>query len=240
MDSLRLEDLAVSVNDRPILTGVDLALQQGRIYALMGPNGSGKSTLALAVAGHPAYRVEGGRILLEGEEITHLPAHQRARRGLLLAHQYPPAVPGVRLAQLVRTARAGRGLPAGELEELLPAALRRLAAAELAERELNVGFSGGEKKRAELMQVVALRPQVALLDEPDSGVDVDALQVMAAAIRQLAAAGTSVLVITHYPRILDRLPLAEVFVLGGGRIKRRGGPEVARAIEAQGFGVKSR
>lgn len=235
MAILETKDLHVSVGGRPILKGVDLALEAGQVHALMGPNGSGKSTLAFALAGHPDYKVERGRILLAGEEITDLPPNERAKKGLFLAFQYPPEVEGVRLREFMRLACGDHGHGFCEFQELYPRAVNRLAMEELADRELNVGFSGGEKKRSELLQAWILRPKVALLDEPDSGVDVDAVRVIAQAIRELADSGTAVLIITHYPRILEHVPPARVFVLEGGRIAQEGGPELARAIEAGGF-----
>ena len=235
MPILKIKDLHVSVEGQPILKGVSLALEEGKIHALMGPNGSGKSTLAFALAGHPDYRVERGRVLLSGEDITHLPPDQRAKMGLFLAFQYPPEVEGVRLREFMRLACGDQGHGFCEFQEAYPKAVRRLSLEELADRELNVGFSGGEKKRAELLQVWLLRPRVALLDEPDSGVDVDAVKVIARAIRELAEAGTTVLIITHYPRILEHVPPARVFVLQEGRIVQAGGPELARTIEAEGF-----
>jgi len=235
MAILETRDLYVSVGGTPILKGVDLALEQGKVHALMGPNGSGKSTLAFAVAGHPAYRIERGKILLSGVDITHLPANERAKKGLFLALQYPPEVEGVRLREFMRLACGDQGHGFCEFREAYPKAVKSLSLEELADRELNVGFSGGEKKRAELMQAWLLRPKVALLDEPDSGVDVDAVKVIARAIRELADSGTAVLVITHYPRILEHVPPARVFVLEDGRISQVGGPELAHAIEARGF-----
>ena len=235
MAILEIKDLYVSVEGEPILQGVNLALEEGKVHALMGPNGSGKSTLAFALAGHPNYRITQGRILLAGEDITHLSPDQRAKKGLFLAFQYPPEVEGVRLREFMRLACGDQGHGFCEFKDLYPQAVRRLHMEDLANRELNVGFSGGEKKRSEILQAWLLRPKVALLDEPDSGVDVDAIKVIARAIRELAEAGTAVLVITHYPRILEHVPPARVFVLEGGRITQDGGPELARAIEAGGF-----
>lgn len=240
MAILEIQDLHVSVEGQPILKGVELALEEGKVHALMGPNGSGKSTLAFALAGHPDYRITRGRVLLAGEDITHLPPDQRAKKGLFLAFQYPPEVEGVKLREFMRLACGDQGHGFCEFQELYPKAIKHLSMDELADRELNVGFSGGEKKRAELLQAWILRPKVALLDEPDSGVDVDALKVIARAIRGLAEAGTTVLIITHYPRILEHIPPARVFVLNEGRITHTGGPELAQAIEAEGFKVVQR
>jgi len=235
MAMLQIEDLHVSVEGQPILRGVNLSLEAGKVHALMGPNGSGKSTLALALAGHPDYRIERGRVVLAGEDITRLAPDERAKKGLFLAFQYPPEVEGVRLREFMRLACGDHGHGFCEFRDLYPQAVQRLHMEDLAERELNVGFSGGEKKRAELLQAWLLRPKVALLDEPDSGVDVDAVKVIARTMRELASSGTAVLVITHYPRILEHVPPARVFVLEEGRITQEGGPELARAIEARGF-----
>ena len=230
-------DLVVSVEGKRILNGVSFALEEGRIHVLMGPNGSGKSTLAFAIAGHPDYVVESGRILLAGEDITALPAYERARRGLFLGFQYPPEVEGVKLREFLRLAAAHCQEPFCEFQKVFLESLVYFRMEELGNRELNVGFSGGEKKRAELLQMRVLRPRVALLDEPDSGVDVDGLRLIAAGIEEAARSGTAVLLITHYPRILEHLPPAKVFVLDGGRIVREGGPELAREIERTGYGA---
>ena len=235
MAILETHDLHVSVAGQPILRGVSLALEKGKVHALMGPNGSGKSTLAFALAGHPAYRVDRGKIILAGENITDLPPHERAKKGLFLAFQYPPEVEGVRLREFMRLACGDQGHGFCEFRDLYPRALKRLAMEELGDRELNVGFSGGEKKRSELLQAWLLKPKVALLDEPDSGVDVDAVRLIADAIRELAESGAAVLIITHYPRILEHVAPARVFVLEEGRISQEGGPELAQAIEAGGF-----
>lgn len=235
MPILEIDDLHISVEGKPILKGVNMSLEEGEVRALMGPNGSGKSTLAFALAGHPDYRIDRGRILLFGEDITGLPPDQRGKKGLFLAFQYPSEVEGVRLREFMRLACGDQGQGFCEFRERYPQAVRRLSMEELAERELNVGFSGGEKKRSELLQAWLLRPKVALLDEPDSGVDVDAVKVIARAIRELAEAGTAVLIITHYPRILEHVPPTRVFVLEEGKITRTGGPELARAIETSGF-----
>lgn len=237
MAVLQVEDLHVEVGGKSVLCGVDLTLEPGRVHALMGPNGSGKSTLALALAGEPGYTVTRGRAALDGEDLLRLPPHERARRGLFLAFQYPPEIEGVSLREFLRLACAERGQGFCEFQRSYPQALRRLRMEGFDGRELNVGFSGGEKKRSELLQLYLLRPKVALLDEPDSGVDVDALRLIAEAIRDLAQGGTAVLIITHYPRILEHVPPAEVFVLDGGRIVERGGPELAHRIGEEGFEV---
>lgn len=220
-----------------VLRGVDLALEPGRVHALMGPNGSGKSTLALSLAGSPGYAVTRGRAILDGEDLLPLPPNERARKGLFLGFQYPPEIEGVSLREFLRLACAERGQGFCEFHKSYPQAIGQLRMEAFDGRELNVGFSGGEKKRAELLQLYLLRPKVALLDEPDSGVDVDALKLIAGAIRDLAEGGAGVLIITHYPRILDHVPLSDVFVLDGGQIVEHGGPELANRIGEQGFEV---
>lgn len=235
MPVLIVEDLHVEVGDREILQGVNLELSAGRIQALMGPNGSGKSTLALALAGHPLYRVTRGQALLEGQDLLRLPPNERAKAGLMLAFQYPPEVEGVKLREFMRLACAARGQGFCEFHKAFPPVLTQFQMEAFKDRELNVGFSGGEKKRSELLQLHLLRPKVALLDEPDSGVDVDALRLISQRIREMADWGTSVLIITHYPRLLEYLPMSEVFVLDRGRIIDRGGPELAHLIAQEGF-----
>lgn len=231
-----VRDLHVQVEDRLILRGVDLGLEAGQIHVLMGPNGSGKSTLALALAGHPAYRVVRGQAFLDGQDLLTLSPHERARAGLFVAFQYPPEVEGVKLREFLRLACAERGQGFCEFQKQFPKALSRLRLQDFRNRELNVGFSGGEKKRAELLHLYSLRPKVALLDEPDSGVDVDALHLIAGVIGEMAALGTAILLITHYPRLLAYLPPAAVFVLREGRVVEQGGPELAWQIEEIGFG----
>ncbi len=186
MPVLVVEDLHVSVGKEPILRGVELALEPGRVHALMGPNGSGKSTLAFTLAGGPGYAVTQGRVSLDGEDLLSLPPFERARKGLFLAFQYPPEIEGVSLREFLRLACAERGQGFCEFQKSYPQAISRLRMEAFDGRELNVGFSGGEKKRAELLQLYLLKPKVALLDEPDSGVDVDALRLIAGAIRDLA------------------------------------------------------
>jgi len=240
MSVLEVRELHVQVGDKLILKGVDLRLEKGEIHALMGPNGSGKSTLALALAGHPDYRVIQGEVFLDGQSLLSLPPHERAKAGLFVAFQYPPEVEGVKLREFLRLACGVRGHGFCEFQKHFPQALSRLRLEDFRDRELNVGFSGGEKKRAELLQLYLLRPKVALLDEPDSGVDVDALRLIADVIEEMANAGTAVLLISHYPRLLDLLPVERVYVLFDGRIMEEGGPELARRIEEGGFEVVRR
>lgn len=237
MPVLTVDGLHVTVGGRAVLRGVDLALEPGRVHALMGPNGSGKSTLALALAGAPGYEVTQGTATLDGEDLLALPAVDRARKGLFLAFQYPPEIEGVSLREFLRLACGERGQGFCEFHKSYPQAIARLKMEGFDGRELNVGFSGGEKKRAELLQLFLLRPKVALLDEPDSGVDVDALRLIAGAIQDLADGGAAVLIITHYPRILEHVPPADVYVLDGGRIVEHGGPDLAQRIGEEGFEV---
>ncbi len=237
MSILTVRNLHVTVEGRPILRGVDLDLEAGQIHALMGPNGSGKSTLALALAGHPAYQVGQGQATLDGQDLLVLSPHERARAGLFVAFQYPPEVEGVKMREFLRLACGERGKGFCEFQKAFPQALARLKMEVFRDRELNVGFSGGEKKRAELLQLYMLRPKVALLDEPDSGVDVDALRLIAEVIREMADSGTAVLIITHYPRLLEYVPPEKVFVLLDGRIVDHDGPELAWRIGEAGFEV---
>lgn len=235
MKVLEVRDLTVSVEGKKILNGVAFSLEKGKIHVLMGPNGSGKSTLAFALAGHPDYTIESGKIVLNGEDITRLPPHERARRGLFLGFQYPPEVEGVKLREFLRLAAANCREPFCEFQKLFLESLAYFRMDELGERELNVGFSGGEKKRSELLQMRVLRPKVALLDEPDSGVDVDGLRLIAAGVEEAARLGTAVFLITHYPRILEFLPVFKVFVLDEGCIVKEGGSELAWQIERTGY-----
>jgi Fe-S cluster assembly ATP-binding protein len=230
-----VQDLHVRVEDKLVLRGVSFELFPGQIYALMGPNGSGKTTLALALAGHPAYRVVRGQAILDGQDLLSLPPHERARSGFFVAFQQPPEVEGVRLREFLRLACAERGKGFCDFHKAFPTSLTRLHMEEFGDRELNVGFSGGERKRAELLQLYLLRPKVALLDEPDSGVDVDYLRLIAQVIQEMAEMGTAVLIITHYPRLLEHLPPTEVLVLLDGQIVKRGGPELAWTIVKAGF-----
>jgi len=235
---LSCRGVRVFVEDKEIVKGVDLAIRAGEKHALMGPNGSGKSTLAAALMGHPAYRVE-GEIRLCGEPIGELSADERARRGLFLGFQYPVAVPGVTVANFLRaavSARQGREVPVREFRQKMQAAFAALdVPKDFAGRYLNDGFSGGEKKRLEIMQMLLLEPTVALLDETDSGLDIDALKVVSAGVNQASGPATGVLLVTHYQRILDYVRPDVVHVFMGGRIVRTAGPELARELEARGY-----
>lgn len=231
-------DVHVWVADREVVRGVDLAVGPGEIHAIMGPNGSGKSSFANALMGHPAYTLE-GRVELAGEDVTRLSPDEKARAGMFLAFQYPVAVPGVSVASFLRaalTAVRGREVPIREFRRELGARMEELEMApEFAGRYLNDGFSGGEKKRLEILQLLMLRPRFALLDETDSGLDIDALKVVSAGINAAAREDVGMVLVTHYQRLLDHVPPDVVHVLVDGRIVRSGGPELAVELERRGY-----
>ncbi len=239
MAELSIRDLTVRVDGTDILKGVTLDLSKGTTLALMGPNGSGKSTLAYAIAGHPAYEVTGGEILFKGTDITEWTPDERSRAGVFLAMQYPVEVPGVSLTNFLRTAvnaRLEEDKPVREFMGDLRTAMADLDVDEsFLQRSVNEGFSGGEKKRFEILQMALLRPEVAVLDETDSGLDVDALRVVSEGIDSLRGPDLGVLVITHYTRILRYLTPDEVHVMLGGRIVASGGPELADELEEHGY-----
>jgi Fe-S cluster assembly ATP-binding protein len=238
---LEVEDLHVAVEGHEILRGVDLVLPAGELHAVMGPNGSGKSTLANAIAGNPGYEVTGGRILFAGDDVTAWPVDVRAKAGIFLAFQYPEEIPGVPVSQFLRqavSARKGVDLSVLEVRVALMEWMRRLEMDEsFASRYLNEGFSGGEKKRNEILQMALLEPELAVLDETDSGLDVDALRVVARGVREVRAErpGTGILLVTHYRRILEELTPDRVHVLVRGRIVESGGPELAHRLDAEGY-----
>ena len=237
--TLVIEDLHVAVEDKQILRGVDLTVEPGRVHALMGPNGSGKSTLAYALAGHPRYRVTGGKVSFKGEDVLGLKPDERARLGMFLAMQYPVEVPGVSVTNFLRTAiNAVRGtdVPVREFARELREQMRLLDMdSKFAERSLNEGFSGGEKKRHEILQMALLRPELAILDETDSGLDVDALRVVADGVNQLRGPGLGILLITHYTRVLRYISPDFVHVMVDGRVVQSGGSELADDLEAEGY-----
>ena len=230
---LEVRNLKVSIGGKEVLRGVDLAIRPGEIHALMGPNGSGKSTLALALAGHPGYSVS-GRILLNQRELSSLPPEKRFRAGLFLAFQYPVGIEGVSLFNFIKTAK--KGSAAMEILSLLNDVLPKVGLEEsFLRRTVNLDLSGGEKKRSEVLQALALKPKFAIFDEIDSGLDVDALKMIAASIRFLADEGTGVLIITHYQRILKYLDPNYVHVLIDGKITATGGGELAEKLEKEGY-----
>ncbi|MDH4160052.1 MAG: Fe-S cluster assembly ATPase SufC [Actinomycetota bacterium] len=244
MTVLEVRDLHVSVDAdggaRPILRGVDLTIRSGETHALMGPNGSGKSTLAYAVAGHPKYTVTSGTITVDGADILEMTVDERARAGLFLAMQYPVEVPGVSVSNFLRTAATSMRGEAPKLRlwvKEVRAAMDELSMdPSFAERNVNVGFSGGEKKRSEVLQLELLRPKIAILDEIDSGLDVDALKVVADGINRIGATGeTGVMLITHYTRILRYVKPDHVHVFLDGRIVEAGGADLADRLEADGY-----
>ena len=244
MSTLEIRDLHVSVQTetgaKEILRGVDLTVRAGQIHAIMGPNGSGKSTLAYSVAGHPKYTVTSGTVTLDGEDVLAMKVDQRARAGLFLAMQYPVEVPGVSVSNFLRTAKTAVSGEAPKLRAWVKdvkTAMDDLAMdSTFAERDLNTGFSGGEKKRHEILQLELLDPRVAILDETDSGLDIDALRVVAEGVNRFhARGGKGVLLITHYTRILRYIKPDFVHVFVDGRIAEEGGPDLADKLEADGY-----
>ena len=242
---LEIKDLHVAVEGKTILSGVDLSVPSGEVHALMGPNGSGKSTLSLSIMGHPRYKVERGGVRFQGEDLLALPVDQRARRGVFLAFQYPSAIPGVSVASFLRTAlNARRAGPNGEKNDLPIPQFRRLLAEKMRlleiddsflTRPVNDGFSGGEKKRLEMLQMHMFQPRMAVLDETDSGLDIDALKVVAHGIESLRSPEVGILLITHYERILKYVRPDYVHVLVDGRIVRTGARELAAELESKGY-----
>ncbi len=239
MADLEIRDLTVEADGAEILRGVTLDLDKGKTLALMGPNGSGKSTLAYAIAGHPAYDITGGTILWKGTELTGLTPDERARMGVFLAMQYPVEVPGVSLTNFLRTAvNAVRGedVPIREFMQTLRSEMQELGVEEsFLQRSVNEGFSGGEKKRFEILQAALLKPELAVLDETDSGLDVDALKTVAEGVNRISGPELGVLIITHYTRILRYITPDEVHVMFEGRIVASGGPELADELESGGY-----
>jgi len=242
---LGIKDLHVTVDGKEILKGVDLTVRQGEIHAIMGPNGSGKSTLAYTIMGHPRYKVTQGDILLNGESMIGLSADKRARKGVFLAFQYPVTVSGVSLLSFLRAAydavksegRAGKGVPFLEFKRLLDEKLKLLEVdSSFVNRYLNEGFSGGEKKRCEILQLAVLQPKIAVLDETDSGLDIDALKIVAEGVNRLAGPDLGVTLITHYQRILRYITPHRVHVLVDGKLAMSGGHELADELEEKGYG----
>jgi Fe-S cluster assembly ATP-binding protein len=240
MSTLEIRGLRVSVEDKEILQGVDLSVSSGETHAIMGPNGSGKSTLAYSIAGHPKYRVTDGSITLDGEDVLKLAVDERARAGLFLAMQYPTEIPGVTVSNFLRTAATATRGEAPKLRLWIKEVREAMAALEMdpafAERNVNEGFSGGEKKRHEILQLELLKPRFAILDETDSGLDVDALRVVSEGVNRVRASGeVGTLLITHYTRILRYITPDFVHVMSGGRIVDSGGAELAATLENEGY-----
>ena len=236
---LEIRDLHVEIDDKEILRGVNLILPAGEVHALMGPNGSGKSTLSYALLGHPAYRVTRGDILFQGQSILGWPTDERARRGIFLSFQYPTAIPGVTMTNFLRNVLKnvrGQEVPFREFRSELKAGMEQLGISSgFAARYVNDGFSGGEKKRNEVLQMSLMKPKLAVLDEIDSGLDIDALRILSGGLNDLRAPDRSMLVITHYVRILNYLAPDQVHVFVDGTIRHSGGRELAERLEAEGY-----
>jgi Fe-S cluster assembly ATP-binding protein len=240
---LDIEDLRVSVGGREILKGLSLSIPAGQVHAVMGPNGSGKSTLSYTLAGRDGYTITGGSILYRGEDLAALAPEERAAKGVFLALQYPVEIPGVTTLTFLKTAlnaqRRARGESDLDAVKVLRLVREKAEALKIPEemlkRPLNVGFSGGEKKRMEILQLDVLEPKLAILDETDSGLDIDALKLVADGVNAIRAADRSFLVITHYQRLLTHIVPDRVHILANGRIARSGGPELALALEEQGY-----
>ena len=240
---LRITDLHANAGDKPILKGLTLNVNGGEVHAIMGPNGSGKSTLAYILAGKDGYEVTEGQVLFEGEDLLALEPEERAQKGVFLAFQYPVEIPGVGNMTFLRTAlnaqRKARGEPevsAGDFLKLVREKAKTLKIdAEMLKRPVNVGFSGGEKKRNEILQMAILEPRMCILDETDSGLDVDAMKLVSDGVNALRSAGRSFLVITHYQRLLDHIRPDVVHIMAAGRIVKTGGPDLALEVETNGY-----
>ena len=245
MSELVIKNLHVNIEDKEILKGVDLTVKQGEIHAIMGPNGTGKSTLAYTLMGHPNYAVTAGEVWFKGENVLELAPDERSRLGMFLAFQYPVSIPGVTVANFLRTALNARrkaenpedkGMPIPEFRKMLKEQMSLLKMDQnVAGRYLNDGFSGGEKKRAEILQMATLRPEIAILDETDSGLDIDALRIVADGVNALMGADMGVLVITHYQRLLNYIKPHFVHIMLDGKVVESGGPDLALHLEEQGY-----
>lgn len=234
-----IDDLHINVGEKPIVRGLSLTVNAGEVHAIMGPNGSGKSTLANALMGHPRYTITGGSVRYKGEEIVHQTPDERARAGMFLAFQYPTDVPGVSMINFLRravSARQGAEIPVKEFRKQLGAVLERLQIDEqFVRRYVNDGFSGGEKKRAEILQLGLLEPELAIMDETDSGLDIDALRIVAEGINATRSDANAILLITHYQRMLNYIAPDFVHVLADGRIVTSGDASLAHRLEAEGY-----
>jgi len=245
MSELVIKDLQVSIEGKEILKGVNLTIKQGEIHAIMGPNGTGKSTLAYTLMGHPSYTVTGGEVWFKGQNLLELEPDERSRAGIFLAFQYPVSIPGVTVANFLRTALNSRrrainpedkGMPVPEFRKMLKEKMELLKMDHtFAGRYLNEGFSGGEKKRAEILQMATLKPEIAILDETDSGLDIDALRIVSEGVNALSGPDLGVLVITHYQRLLNYIKPNYVHIMMGGRIVESGGPDLALHLEEAGY-----
>lgn len=236
---LEIQDLHAGVEDKEILKGLSLTVGKGEVHVILGPNGSGKSTLMNVIMGHPKYTVTSGKMLFEGEDLTAMKTFERARKGLFLSFQTPEEIPGISVENMIRTAKQAI---TGERVKILPfrkklrAMMEELKISpEYADRYMNVGFSGGEKKRNEIFQMAMLNPKLSILDETDSGLDVDAMRIVADGVNKLFTPDKSIIVITHYERLLDMIKPSVVHVLYNGRIVRTAGPELAKDIEKRGY-----
>jgi Fe-S cluster assembly ATP-binding protein len=244
MADLEIRNLHVRAGEKDILRGLNLTVSSDQIHALMGPNGSGKSTLANAIMGHPMLEVTEGQVIWDGEDVTEASPDERARMGLFMAFQYPISVPGVTVTKYLRTvmnahreAHGEEPIPLKEFRETVTAAMKLTKVpTEFSSRYLNEGFSGGEKKRMEILQLALQKPRLAILDETDSGLDIDALQVVAAGVNAVAGPDMGILIITHYQRILHLVQPSHVSVMFQGRIVKEGGPELVDELEAKGYG----
>ena len=243
MALLEVKNLQVRVEDREILHGLTLTVNEGEVHAIMGPNGSGKSTLSHVIAGKPGYEVTGGEILFRGEDLLEMSPDQRAAKGVFLAFQYPVEIPGVATMNFLRTALNAQRKARGEDEYSTPDFLKKVREVskslnipqDMLKRGVNVGFSGGEKKRAEILQMAILQPRIAVLDETDSGLDIDALRVVAGGVNQLGGKDKAIVLVTHYQRLLNYIVPDYVHVMDGGRIIKTGGKELALELENRGY-----
>ena len=240
---LEVKNLSVSIHGKPILDGLDLVVETGQVAAIMGPNGSGKSTLSYVIAGKPDYEVTGGDVLLDGVSLLDLPPNERANKGVFLAFQYPIEIPGVATMTFLKAALNAQRRSRGEADLTTPDFLRAVRASaatlkidfDMLKRPVNVGFSGGEKKRAEVLQMSLLAPRIGILDETESGLDIDALRICAEGVNALRGPERSFLVITHYQRLLDYIKPDVVHVMAKGKIVKTGGPELALELERNGY-----